>query len=162
MEIAFARLPKSFEEYIALSQSDLSTPENTCSMFLLALKLYVSDQDTGIKALNYLRGPRPLSTYDIQFMNDRLRDKQYLPLAYFNGAEPSNNYSPKTPFTIDFIPDPRPNDCEKGYMKLYLKTSGADAPRPIKLRQKDGKWYLWEYSSILTGIRIPEKDDAWV
>ena len=36
-------------------------------------------------------------------------------------------------------------------------------PRPIKLRQKasTGDWFLWEYSSILSGIRIPSAEDPW-
>ena len=33
-------------------------------------------------------------------------------------------------------------------------------PRPIKLRQKGDFWYLWEYSGILSGIRIPSEVDA--
>ena len=41
--------------------------------------------------------------------------------------------------------------------------AGADSPRPMKLRQKasTGEWFLWEYSSILSGIRIPAAEDPW-
>ena len=37
------------------------------------------------------------------------------------------------------------------------------APRPVKLRQKPstGEWFLWEYSSPLSGIRIPASQDPW-
>ena len=62
---------------------------------------------------------------------------------------------------LNFYPDQRPQDCEEGYMRLFLKTAGADAARPIKLRQKGDNWYLWEYSSILTGIRVPAEEDPW-
>ncbi len=33
----------------------------------------------------------------------------------------------------------------------------------MKLRQKasTGQWFLWEYSSILSGIRIPAAQDPW-
>jgi len=46
---------------------------------------------------------------------------------------------------------------------VFLKTAGADSPRPMKLRQKasTGEWFLWEYSSILSGIRIPAVEDPW-
>lgn len=53
------------EEFSALPQNDLSKPENTCAMFLLALALYLKDCDAGVATLNTLRGPRPLSNYDI-------------------------------------------------------------------------------------------------
>ena len=34
---------------------------------------------------------------------------------------------------------------------------------PMKLRQKGstGEWFLWEYSSVLSGIRIPAAEDPW-
>lgn len=105
--------------------------------------------------------PRPLSNYEIQFIRDRLMDKQYLPLAYFDGATPENNYTLSEPYTLRLYADPRPQDCEAGYLRLYLKTAGADSPRPIKLRQKGDEWFLWEYSGILSGIRIPVSEDPW-
>lgn len=88
-------------------------------------------------------------------------NKKYLPLAYFDGATPENGYGPTQPYVLNFYPDQRPQDCEEGYMRLFLKTAGADADRPIKLRQKGDNWYLWEYSSILTGIRVPAEEDPW-
>lgn len=161
MKLTVGSVPQSLEELTALSQSDLSKPENTCAMFLLALNLYVKDKNAGIEAINILRGPRPLGNYDIQFLRDRLRGKEYLPLAYFDGATAENNYTPNVPLGLEVLPDSRPQDIEEGYIRLFLKTAGADSPRPIKLRTKDGKWYLWEYSSILTGIRTPSAKAQW-
>ena len=161
MKITVSSVPTTSEEFSALPQNDLSKPENTCTMFLLALALYLKDSNAGVAALNTLRGPRPLSNYDIQFLRDRLHGKSYLPLAYFDGATPANNYVPSTPLTLEVIADARAQDIEEGYLRLFLKTAGADSPRPIKLRQKGDFWYLWEYSSILSGIRIPSEADAW-
>lgn len=161
MKMTVSSVPTTSEEFSALPQNDLSKPENTCVMFLLALALYLKDSDAGVAALNTLRGPRPLSNYVIQFLRDRLCGKSYLPLAYFGGATPANNYVPSTPLTLEVIADSRPQDIEEGYLRLFLKTAGADSPRPIKLRQKGDFWYLWEYSSILSGIRIPSEADAW-
>ena len=161
MKITVSSVPTTSEEFSALPQNDLSKPENTCTMFLLALALYLKDSNAGVAALSTLRGPRPLSNYDIQFLRDRLRGKSYLPLAYFDGATPATNYVPSTPLTLEVIADSRPQDIEEGYLRLFLKTTGADSPRPIKLRQKGDSWYLWEYSSILSGIRIPSEADAW-
>ena len=161
MFVTFYSIPTTIAEFSSLPQTDLSKPENTCAMLLLALELYTKNKDAGIEAVNLLRGPRPLSNYEIQFLRDRLRDKVYLPLAYFDGATPQNNYTPSTPLTLQVLPDPAPQYTEDGYLRVFLKTAGADSPRPVTLRRKGENWYLWEYSSILSGIRIPVKDDPW-
>ncbi len=117
----------------------------------------------GVAAMVLLRGPRPMTPYDSQFLRDRLRGKEYLPLAYFDGATPQNGYRPTAPYTLTVLPDQRPQDVEEGYLRVFLQTAGADAPRPVKLRQKPstGEWFLWEYSSPLSGIRIPASQDPW-
>lgn len=161
MKITFNVLPKTSEQFSALANGKLTSPENTCALFLLALNMYTQDKDAGLEAINLLRGPRPMNGYESQFIRDRLRDKSYLPLAYFDGATPDNNYTPTEPYIVNVYPDPRPQDCEAGYMRLFLKTTGADSTRPIKLRQKGDEWFLWEYSSILSGIRIPTSQDPW-
>ena len=80
MQITWNTLPQSAAEYAA---ADLSRPENTCALFLAALRLYTLDANAGVEALNRLRGPRPMTGYDAQFIRDRLRGKAYLPTAYF-------------------------------------------------------------------------------
>lgn len=162
MQLAFKKAPADYDEFAAIA-TDLTKPESICALFILALDLYTRDNDAGVAAVNLLRGPRPMNNMEIQFLRDRLRDKKYLPLAYFDGAAPENGYTPSSPLTIQLYPDPRPQDCEAGYIRIFLKTKGADSPRPIKLRQKPstGEWFLWEYSSVLTGIRIPTALDPW-
>ena len=149
MPVTLNMIPATLQEFQTCPQMDLSKPENTCAMFLCALQLYM------------LRGPRPMTPYDSQFLRDRLRDKPYLPLAYFEGAAPKNNYTPAQPYVLNVLPDPRPQDIEAGYIRVFLKTAGADSPRPVKLRQKGSLWYLWEYSSILSGIRSLAECDPW-
>ena len=160
MQITLQTLPAALSELEALPRT---TPEEVCAGFLCALKLFQTDRDAGVAAMDLLRGPRPMTPYDIQFLRDRLRGKEYLPLAYFEGAAPENGYTPAKPYTLNVLPDPRPQDVEPGYLRVYLKTAGADSPRPMKLRQKGstGEWFLWEYSSILSGIRVPAALDPW-
>ncbi len=160
MQITLQTLPAALAELEALPRT---TPEEVCAGFLCALKLFQTDRDAGVAAMDLLRGPRPMTPYDIQFLRDRLRGKEYLPLAYFEGAAPENGYTPAKPYTLNVLPDPRPQDVEPGYLRVYLKTAGADSPRPMKLRQKGstGEWFLWEYSSILSGIRVPAALDPW-
>ena len=79
------KMPCSFEEFMELPQLRLTAPENTCAAFLCAVELFRRDKEKGRKTLNVLRGPYPLTGIDVQFVQDRLRGKGYLPMAYFRG-----------------------------------------------------------------------------
>lgn len=162
MQIIIQKIPESLPEFEALAAGQ-RTPEKISALFLCALSLFDRNMADGVSAMNLLRGPKPMTPYDAQFLCDRLRGKAYLPLAYFEGATPQNGYKPNAPYVLNVLSDPRPQDIEPGYLRVFLKTAGADSPRPMKLRQKasTGEWFLWEYSSILSGIRIPAAEDPW-
>ncbi|MEI3240034.1 MAG: hypothetical protein V8S32_08425 [Lachnospiraceae bacterium] len=162
MQVIIQKIPENLQEFEVLAAKG-QQPECICALFLCALALFERDKEAGTAAMNLLRGPKPMTPYDCQFLRDRLRGKSYLPLAYFEGATPGNNYQPRVPYMLNVLADPRPQDVEPGYLRVFLTTSGADSPRPMKLRQKvsTGEWFLWEYSSILSGIRIPVAEDSW-
>lgn len=162
MQIIIQKIPESLQEFEALAAGQ-RTPEKISALFLCALSLFDRNMADGVSAMNLLRGPKPMTPYDAQFLRDRLRGKAYLPLAYFEGATPQNGYKPNAPYVLNVLSDPRPQDIEPGYLRVFIKTAGADSPRPMKLRQKasTGEWFLWEYSSILSGIRIPAAEDPW-
>lgn len=159
-EVIVNVLPKTLNEFTAMPQMDLSVPQNTAAMFLIALHVFVKNRKLGKSMIDMLKGPVPLNAHEEAFLVDRIRDKPYLPMVYFDGATPKNNYSPDTPLRLQVFDDFREHP-EEGFIRLFLETTGADAKRPITLRQKDNKWYLWEYSSILMGVRIPARDDPW-
>ena len=158
----FAALPESLAALQALPEAALDTPFQTAALTVLALCAYAADQGIGQEMLNWLRGPRPLNGQDISFLKDRFRDgKTYLPFTYFAGSTADNNYTPTQPYTIH-IESNHVSGQEQGYMKLFIPCGGADAPRPIKLRQRgsDKKWFLWE-QYLLTGVRTPKAADPW-
>ena len=124
MQVTLTHLPDTAAEFEALSRC---APEEVCACFLCALNLYIKDKDAGVAAMDLLRGPRPMTPYDAQFLRDRLRGKEYLPLAYFEGAAPENSYTPAQPYVLNVLPDPRPQDMEPGYLRLFLRTAGADS-----------------------------------
>ena len=90
VEVVFPALPDNFEQFKALEQAALSNPFDVAALTVLALCFYPQDRDASLAMLDFLRGPRPLSTYDKQFIRDRFMDKDYVPRSYFNGATPQN------------------------------------------------------------------------
>jgi hypothetical protein len=133
-------------------------------MFVLALGLYKVDKNISIAMINYLKGPQPMSQRDISFLADRMAQNgkiAFIAESYFSGATPQNDYAPAEPYTVVISENPYSYQ-EQGYARLFAHSGGADTPRPVKMRQaKDGKWYIWEYSSILLDIRAPESTNPW-
>jgi len=157
----FRTLPESLAEMQAMPEASLDSPFKTAALSLCALCAYAADRQIGAEMLNWLRGPRPLSGFDISFLNDRFRDgKTYVPFSYFKGATPDNNYSPTEPYTVTFYTNPY-SDANQGYKKLFVNSGGADNPREIVLRMRgDGKWFLWD-QFLLVDIRTPKANDPW-
>ena len=157
----FQRLPESLDELKALPEAALDTPYKTAALTVLALCAYAAAPEIGKEMLNYLKGPAPLSPYEISFLNDRFRDSKHVPFSYFEGAKPENNYTPLEPFTLKIFSNPYSFQNENR-ATLHLTSGGADNPRQIKLRLKpsEGKWYL-EEQMILVGIRAATADDPW-
>ena len=161
--IVFEKMPASPDEMKMLPAADLTVPAFTAALTAAALAVYPADKDASAAMLNWLKGPQPLTQYEIQFLSDRFRGKEYIAASFFEGASPKNNYTPDLPFSIKVFETPHSSaQAEEGYMQLYLKSSGADSLRPVKLRLKasTGEWFLWE-QMLLSDIRIPESSDPW-
>ncbi len=160
VKITFSSLPESYEAFTALPEAKMDNPFSTAALSALAFCFYPENKDLSLQMLDFLRGPRPLSVMDKQFIADRFRDKDYVPRSYFVGATPQNNYLPSEPYSIVVSENPYSYQNE-GYATLYLTSGGADSPRSVQLRlAKDGKWYLWE-QYLLADIRKPESENPW-
>ena len=156
----FAALPESLAEMQALPEATLDDPFKTAALTLCALCAYAADKNIGTEMLNWLRGPRPLSGMDISFLNDRFRDGTHVPFSYFEGATPENDYTPNTPFKVTVESNPY-SDANDGYMKLFIKSGGADNAREVVMRKtSDGKWLLWD-QVLLVSIREPKSKNPW-
>jgi len=160
-QVTFDQLPTTLEMFKALPQASLEEPHYAAALLIPALCLWPKDQNTALEMINFLKGPQGLSTREVQFIKERLRDKGYLPSSYLEGSTPENEYKPSKPYTVTISTVPTSFD-EDGYAKLYLKSSGADSPRPVQLRQKpsSGEWFLWD-QMLLSQIRSPISADPW-
>ena len=160
-DIVFPNMPENLDSFKGLPQATLAAPYDTAALTVVALSFYPKDRELCYSALDFLRGPRPLSGVDKQFINDRFMDgKDYLMRSYFNGATPQNDYAPASPYTVTVSENPYSRE-NAGYLKLFIRSGGADSARYVTLRNaKDGKWYLWE-QFLLAVIRQPESSNPW-
>jgi len=165
--ITFADIPTSAEAIRALPIGNLQSPYATAALCICALNVFVTNQEAGVEMMNYLKGPDAMSPMDISFIRDRFQgDKTYKVRSYFNGATPDNNYMPASPYTVTVTENAHSRDnYADGYLVVFLKSGGADSPRPLTLRRKPstGEWFVFSdsFKGLLADIRIPKAQDPW-
>ena len=157
----FSALPTNVNELRALPEASLDSAFKTTALTILALCRYEADPSAALEMLDFLKGPAEVSTYEKQFIEERLRGKEYKARSFFAGATPDNGYQPTTPYTITVSENPYSFD-EENWATLYVTSGGADNPRPIKLRKKPstGQWFLNDIQ-CLSDIRVPVAEDPW-
>ena len=157
----FQALPQNVSELQSRPEATLDTPFKTAALTIATLCLFSNNQDSMYEMLDFLKGPESVSNYEKQFIGERLRGKEYIPLSYFSGATPQNGYSPSQPMTIEVYENPYSFDNEN-WATLYVASGGADNPRNIKLRKKPstGQWFLNDIQ-CLSEIRVPASEDPW-
>ena len=157
----FSSLPTSLAELQALPEAALRTPFATAALSLAVLACWERAPEAAYEMLNWLKGPEPLSTYEKQFIRDRLQGKGYKVLSYFDGATPQNNYTPSFPYRIRVSENPY-SYPQENWATMFVTSGGADSPRQIRLRCKPstGQWFLVELQ-CLSDIRVPAAADPW-
>lgn len=157
----FYNLPETLEDLQALPEANMKDPYGVAALTIAALCRYETNPDACFEMLAWLKGPDELSTYERQFIRERLQGKGYKPRSYFQGATPANNYTPSQPYKLTPVSNPYTFQNE-GWAVIYINSGGADSPRTIKLRQKKstGEWFLNEVQ-CLSDIRTPANEDPW-
>lgn len=157
----FEKLPENLDELKALPEASLDSPYKTAALAVAIFCAYGKNPDATIEMLDWLMGPEEVSTYKKQFFKERLSGKLYKPFSFFAGASPENGYTPTAPYTITVTS----NDysfVDENWATMYVKSSGADSERPIKLRKKPstGQYFVNDIQCF-SDIKIPVAEDPW-
>ncbi len=158
----FEALPNTLDEMKALPEATLDTPFKTAALSVCALCTFGENRAVAKEMLNFLKGPSPLTPSEEQFIANRFMDgKKYIPVSYFEGAVPTNDYKPNVPYKITVMAGPY-SFKDPNYATLFIKSGGADSERQITLRKKGetGQWFMWE-QFLLPDIRQPKSADPW-
>ncbi len=159
---------KLFNSKLDLEYMDRTNPYNVAAAFVnIATAYNVNDDSNFIEMLQFLMGDnQPISALMRQQIKDRMtqNDKaSFIGKSYFKGATPDNDYTPSIPYEVEVTENDYSRQ-EEGYVRLFLKSGGADSPRPITVRlAKDGNYYLWSdsFMGILADIRSLESSNPW-
>lgn len=171
----FSKIPNSVEEFIELRDREATTPEGGAMMMVIALLMYTKDADLGMKAytialdqMNLVEGgtgavymgfsPTRGAKYDLE--NYYGKHKDHLGNTYILGTNVNSNYRlPAAPYKIEMTRN-KYSEQTDGQIKVFIKCSGADSPRPVTLRKNNrGIWKVTSYSSLFVGVRKAAVDD---
>ena len=154
-------IPQNLQQMMQMPYAAMNNEFEVAALTVAVLCNYCQNPQATIEMLNYLRGPRPLSTMEIQFLRDRLSGKGYKPASFFAGATVENGYTPSVPYTITVEDNPY-SYPDANFATMWVRSAGADSPRSIRLRKKPstGQWFLVEIQ-CLSDIRIPAAEDPW-
>ncbi|MCC7493408.1 MAG: hypothetical protein IT204_13720 [Fimbriimonadaceae bacterium] len=161
-----AALPKTLEELQEQHKEAGKTPEGLSKLWFDACFVYINEEtrDEGRKMIQWLTIPlkdepgwdrSQGQTYFVR----ALKEQQYIIRSYAKGAKPDNNYQmdPENyELNIEKV-NLNPPGVEGRGIQVYLRSGGADTPRPVYLMKskQSGLWYMNLHTNVYTGIRPP-------
>lgn len=90
---------------------------------------------------------------------ERLDRMPWIFRSYYKGTNPEAAYVlPSGPRVIDVV---RTEPQQSGGQKVFIRSSGADMPRPFVVKQSEqsGLWYVESLANLYVDIRLPKKAD---
>jgi hypothetical protein len=166
MKVSFNEIIDSKEK---MKDFDRTNPYNVSALLVHVLCNYnAGNENNFYDMLQFLEGEyQTISSLDKQNVRDRMfqnNKSTFIGKSYFVGAIPDNDYTPSLPYEVEVVENDY-SDVEQGFKRLFLKSGGADSPRPILLRlAKDGNYYIWSnsYIGLLADIKPIESSNPWV
>ena len=157
---ASAKLPSDFQDFKARFEKEARTEQGAVKIFFEAIYCYMNPatRDEASKMLRFaLYDSQPIeNAHTRATFVERMKDESthYIFKSYAAGATPENNYnmSPDN-FKLEFTGTRADSG---GGVTLFVRSSGADSPRPVSLTKYDGLWHISSFSSIYTQVRAPK------
>lgn len=143
----------------------LGSPEGGALAFAVALYTFSEDPRLGTALLTLtldisriVDGPEGVSgkqPFDLRDFRERNGARPYIARPMFQGTSPAQGYAmPPLPWELRVHGQPQhsaPDD-----VRLYIVTTGADSPKPLRLKRNDkGLWKALEWSSFQGNCRPP-------
>ena len=154
-----AALPRNYQEFKARYQQEGRTPEGAVKLYFEAVFCYIDEatRAEGSKMVRYaLHYDRPIEqSYNLATFVERLRDPEmhHIFRGFAEGTSPENDYR-MSPDNFNLVVTKKVQ--EQGYLRVFLRNSGADSPRAVWVKEFDGLWYTINNASTYVGVRPPK------
>jgi hypothetical protein len=167
--VSVERIPTTIEDFVELRDELAQTPEGGAAVFVAAMNMYVNDPELGIQAFTIAldrsqlqeasdgyKGFRPGFRY-MNLIRSELKQKPYIAPSYFAGTDPGSAYRlPPPPYMIEVHTNPH-SDIGPDEKKYFIRSTGADSPRPIYLKKNNREIWKVTNESLILGVRPPEQ-----
>ncbi len=160
----------SLEQFEQLWSSSGTSPEGAVKCLLVAvLETYKEQNPDGKKMWGMVLPKNELDGQGHPGRGQQLALSQFarqIKGTRFNGAiaasylggTPNNGY--QHAYEQSLAVDEHQSRRSEKEAKLFVRSGGKDLPSPVSLKQnKSGYWKIFEYSSLLTGVRPVPDDD---
>ena len=154
-----AALPRDYQEFKARYQQEGRTPEGAVKLYFEAVFCYIDEatRAEGSKMVRYaLHHDRPIEqSRNLATFVERLRDPEmhHIFRGFAEGTSPENDYR-MSPDNFNLVVTRKVQ--EQGYLRVFLRNSGADSPRAVWVKEFDGLWYTINNASTYVGVRPPK------
>jgi hypothetical protein len=166
LSVAHAALPTSLEDFQAQITQKAGDPKAAVNLWFDAVYAYIGgNKELGAQLITEMCKEKTWKTTAGYFTN-ALDNKPHIFRSYANGATPDNKYQMdpenyQLTFSGELNMKPFVDKDEGEYCKLFVKSNGADSPRPITLQRNNaGQFKLYEFSSICVDVRPPAQDEV--
>ena len=156
---ARAALPKDYKEFKARYQQEGKTPKGALKLYFEAVFCAINPatRDDGLKMLRYaMHFDRPLerSATHATFLS-RLKDprENHVFRSFAAGTSPENNYQ-MSPDDFNLMIGKLKEESD--FTSVQLKSSGADSPRRVWVKEYDGLWYTINNAGTYSQVRPPK------
>jgi len=135
-----------------------NSPAGVVHLWLEAMYLYVlGDKEEGERIWRACLASNPPET-SIALCKRQVAERPYIVFSYAVGTSPEESYLNFDPFSFT-VEITRTEDVA-GNRKAFVRSSGADNPRPFMSKiTKRGQLRMDEYSSLYVGVKTPPKPE---
>lgn len=170
-DISIEEIPTDLDQFLELRDEIAQTPQGGAAMFVVSMLLYEQDPELGMKAFtisldrqklykdnNGYKGYMPDRTFQNN-VKSYFAPRMYIGRSYILGTSPEKGYRlAESPHNMQFSTNIH-SEQPDGSMRVFIKSSGADSPRPVTLKKNNrGIWKVSNYSSLFMGMRSPKAD----
>ncbi len=162
------KIPDNIDEFVTMRNELATTPEGGAAIFIMAMILFGKDRKFGEQAFvvaldsynlsasqNGYKGFVPSNS--LKFHLDRFASKPYWGHTYILGTHFEEAYKLPNELKVETSRNPS-SQQSNGDIKVFVKCTGADMPRPITMRVNDkGFWKAYECSSMFVDMRAPKQ-----
>ena len=156
-ELHITALPDTEEAFQALLLEQIATPWGSASMFIIALNIYVQNQELGQRCLEMVRLEDTLSPAEIKSVFQPMASRYpFVARSYVAGATAQNGYTvPETGWTI-YVKVTDEKSLRRKSKTVYVGCSGTGSYRPITLASTPPRFVRKRF-----GVKIDYEDDPW-